>query len=155
MIKLVYIAILLIIFSLNHVFAGNAPEFTYKSLDGQEVSLSDYKGKVIVMNFWATWCGPCIHEMPSLEKLNQQYNEKGLQVLGLTVQSNPKLIPKKINQTGVTYPVLLNAEDAVGLYGNFNTLPQTFIINRDGEIVKQIEGARSFEQFAKAIKPFL
>ena len=146
---------MLLLISTTHIFAKEAPDFTYKSFNGQEISLSDYKGKVIILNFWATWCGPCIHEMPALEKLHQEYKDKGLQVIGLTVQSNSNLIPKKITQTGVTYPILLKAEDAVGLYGYFNTLPQTFIINRDGKIVKQIEGGRSYQQFEKEIKSLL
>jgi len=150
-----YLAAFFLLFTTTFLFAKDAPDFTFKSIDGKEISLSDYKGKVIIVNFWATWCGPCIHEMPSLEKLSQNYKEKGLQVLGLTVQSNANLIPKKITQTGVKYPVLLNAEKAVGLFGYFNTLPQTFIINREGKIVAQIEGARSYEQFEKEIKPLL
>ena len=146
------IIMIILLFTLH---AQKAPDFTFKSLDGEEYSLIDFKGKVIVLNFWATWCGPCVHEMPDLEKLYQNYNEKGLQVLGLTLQSKKKQIPGKIKKTGVTYPILLDAESAVNTYGPFNAVPTTFIINRKGEIVKQIVGARSYKQFENMIKDLL
>ncbi len=145
---------LLILFAAFAV-AKDAPDFTFKSLEGGEVSLSDYKGKVVMVNFWATWCGPCIKEMPDLEKLQQAYKDEGLQILGLTVSSKEKDIPGKVKSTGVTYPILLNAEPAVAKFGGFNSIPQTFIINREGKIVKQITGTRPYEAFEKEIKPLL
>lgn len=146
---------IVLIFIGNNLYAQKAPDFTFKTLNGEEVSLSDFKNKVIVLNFWATWCGPCVHEMPDLEKLYQNYKEKGLQVLGLTLQSKKKQIPAKIKKTGVTYPILLDAEPAIKTYGPFNAVPTTFIINRKGEIVEQIVGARSYKQFENVIKDLL
>lgn len=139
----------------NNIQAEIAPDFTFKTLNGDKISLADYKDKVVIVNFWAVWCGPCIHEMPALEKLNNSYKDRGLQVLGLTLQSNIKQIPKKIEQTGVTYPILLDAEAAVADYGPFNSIPTTFIINRKGEIVNTIIGTRSYKQFENMIKDLL
>jgi cytochrome c biogenesis protein CcmG, thiol:disulfide interchange protein DsbE len=151
----VYAIILISLFLISPLFAKKAPDFTFKNLDGKEISLSDYKGKVIMVNFWATWCGPCIHEMPDLEKLYQTYKKDGLQIIGLTVSSKAKQIPIKIKKTGVTYPILLNAESAVASYGGFGSIPHTFIINRAGEIVKVIEGGRSYKDFEAIIKKLL
>lgn len=149
------ITLITLLLLLNNLYAKKAADFTFKSLNGKEVSLSDYKDKVVIVNFWATWCGPCIYEMPTLEKLFKAYNNKGLQVLGLTLQSPENQIPKKIKQTGVSYPILLEAEPAVNKYGPFNSIPTTFIINRKGEIVKELTGPRSYKQFENIIKKLL
>lgn len=147
--------LLISVFLISPLFAKNAANFTFKDLSGKEISLSDYKGKVVLVNFWATWCAPCIHEMPTLEKLYQTYKDSGFQIIGLTISSKEKQVPAKILKAGVTYPILLNADAAVGLYGGFNSIPHTFIINRDGVIVKTIVGARSYEVFEAEIKKLL
>jgi thiol-disulfide isomerase/thioredoxin len=152
--KTKFILILLLLFS-TVLFAKKAPDFTFKDLDGKKVSLSNFKGKVIIINFWATWCGPCIYEMPALEKLFKKYKKDGFQVIGLTIQSNNNQIPQKISQTGVTYPILLDAEDAIGSYGPFNAIPQSYLINKEGEIVKEFVGVRSFTQFEEEVKKLL
>ncbi len=144
------------IFILN-VFASEdkAADFTLKDLSGKEFSLSDYKGKVILINFWATWCGPCLKEMPDLEKLYQNYKAKDFQILGIAVASKEKDIPKKVQSTGVTYPILLGNNQTVSDYGSFSSIPQSFIIDRDGSIVMQITGSWHYEQFEKAVKDLL
>ncbi len=149
--------IALVVLLASQVFAQNrkAPDFSLKTFDGKTIALSDYKGKVVLVNFWAVWCPPCLHEMPDLEKLNNKYNAKGLQVLGLTVSSKEKKIPGKIKSTGVSYPVLINADKLVAVYGPFGAIPQSFIIDRKGYIVKQITGALSFKEFEAEIKKLL
>ncbi len=146
---------LIIAISVTFVFAGNAPDFTFKSLDGKDISLSDYTGRVVLVNFWATWCGPCIGEMPDLNRLYTTYKDRGFQVLGLSVSSRRNDIPQKVKQTGVTYPILLDAEPAVAKFGGFGAIPQTFIIDTDGTIVHSITGSRSYEDFEKIIRPLL
>lgn len=153
--RVLSILTIFVFMTVSSVLAKEAPDFTFKSLDGNKISLSDYKGKVVIVNFWATWCGPCIHEMPDLQKLYEKYNKDGLQILGLTVQSREQQIPGLLKRTGVKYPILLDAEPAVEKYGPFNSIPQTYIINRDGEIVEEITGPRSFKQFEKKIKDLL
>ncbi len=135
--------------------AKDAPDFTLKSLDGKEVSFSDFKGKVVLVNFWATWCPPCLAEMPDLNRLHVDSKAKGLQILGLTISSRAKDIPKKVKQSGVTYPILLEAEPVAAKFGGFGAIPQTFIIDKQGKIVHSITGARSYKAFEKLIKPLL
>ncbi len=151
----IYTILLISLFFISPLFAKKAANFTFKDLNGKEVSLADYKGKVVLINFWATWCGPCIHEMPTLEKLYQTYKSKGFEIIGLTITSKEKQIVAKVSKTGVTYPILLNAEPAVGKYGGFSSIPQTFIINRDGDIVKHIVGPRPYKVFETEIKKLL
>ncbi|MGD9486537.1 MAG: TlpA family protein disulfide reductase [Calditrichaceae bacterium] len=154
--KLIYLMVIQSIFILN-VFASEdkAADFTLKDLSGKEFSLSDYKGKVILINFWATWCGPCLKEMPDLEKLYQNYKAKDFQILGIAVASKEKDIPKKVQSTGVTYPILLGNNQTVSDYGSFSSIPQSFIIDRDGSIVMQITGSWHYEQFEEAVKDLL
>jgi thiol-disulfide isomerase/thioredoxin len=130
-------------------------DFKLKDVSGKEVALSDFKGKVILVNFWATWCGPCIREMPDLEKLHQAYKDKGVVVLGLTVASKEKDIPGMITRTGVSYPILLGADEVAGNFGSFNSIPQTFILNKSGQIVAQISGSTAFAEFEAEIKKHL
>ncbi len=154
--KLIYLMVIQSIFILN-IFASEdkAADFTLKDLSGKEFSLSDYKGKVILINFWATWCGPCLKEMPDLEKLYQNYKAKDFQILGIAVASKEKDIPKKVQSTGVTYPILLGNNQTVADYGSFSSIPQSFIIDRDGSIVMQITGSWHYEQFEEAVKDLL
>jgi len=130
-------------------------DFKLTDTTGKEITLSDYKGKVILVNFWATWCGPCIREMPDLEKLHQSYREKGVVVLGLTVASKEKDIPAVITKTGVSYPVLLSADQVASHFGSFNSIPQTFILDKSGQIVAQISGSTTFAEFEAEIKKHL
>jgi len=132
-----------------------APDFTLKTYDGKTVSLSDYRGKVVLVNFWAVWCGPCLHEMPGLEKLNNTYKSKGFQVLGMTISSRANKIPATVKSTGVTYPILVNADKMAQAYGPFRAIPQSFFIDRKGNIVQQITGGMSYKEFEKIVKKLL
>lgn len=130
--------------------AGNAvgkpaPDFTLTTLDGKTVKLSDYRGKAVMVNFWATWCGPCKIEMPWFVDLHQQYAPQGFEILGVVSQddSGKESIEKFTKDMGVNYPILLGNErtDAVSdAYGGLNGLPQTFFVDRGGTIVAQSLG---------------
>lgn len=149
------ILVLLTLFAVNMGFAKKAKDFTLKDVNGKEVSLSDYEGKVVLVNFWAVWCPPCLAEMPDLNKLYTNYKDKDFVILGLTVSSKNKKIPGKIKETGVTYPILVDADSQVENFGGFRSIPQTFIINKEGEIVQQLSGSHPYETFEKAIKKHL
>ena len=131
-----------------------APNFSLKDINGKEVSLSSFRGKIVVLNFWATWCAPCLRDMPSLESFHKKYGDD-VQVLGIAVVSKSSDIPKQIKRTGITYPVLLGTKKTIAAYNNFYSIPQTFIINRSGEIEKQIDGSFDLNQLEKELKILL
>ncbi len=119
-----------------------APGFTLVSLDGKKVSLSDYKGKPVLVNFWATWCGPCKLEMPWLEEFHKKYEDKGLVVLGVVAadQAGKSTIENVVQKAGVTYPVLLPSDATETAYGGVNLLPESFYVGRDGKVVLEAFG---------------
>lgn len=117
-----------------------APGFTLKDLDGQPVSLGDFKGKVLLLDFWATWCAPCIASMPHLQKLHHRYADKGFAVLGIAVDERGAATVLPLVKKKVTYPILLGDEPTWAAYG-VQALPALFLIDREGRIVRQFGGA--------------
>ena len=123
--------------------ASPAPDFTLESLDGKSVRLSDLRGKAVLLNFWATWCGPCKIETPWLVELQNQYGSQGLQVIGVAMDDSGKEdIAKFARDLGVNYPVLLGKEAVGDAYGGVPALPESFFIGRDGKIVDKIIGLK-------------
>ena len=111
-----------------------APDFTLKGLDGQEVSLSDFRGKPVLLNFWATWCGPCRLEMPFLQEIYEKWNGKGLVLLAVNLQEDQGTVEDFIDGAGYTFPVLLAPGNQVPLSYNIRGIPATFFIDADGVI---------------------
>jgi thiol-disulfide isomerase/thioredoxin len=111
-------------------------DFTMKAMDGKDSRLSDYKGKVILLNFWATWCGPCKHEIPILVELQEQYRGNGLQVIGISVDDTLADLEPFVEQFKMNYPVLLGLghHDVQDTYGPLYTVPISVLISRDGRI---------------------
>ena len=132
--------------SLGHDVDGNgstpklqgkdAPAFSLVNLDGKKVSLADFRGKPVVVNFWATWCGPCKIEMPWFQEFSQKYASDGLVVLGLAADEAPKtVIAGTAKKLGVTYPVLLADDKIEDAYGGIDNLPQSFYVDKNGKVV--------------------
>jgi thiol-disulfide isomerase/thioredoxin len=133
-----------------------APDFTLQSLDGKNMSLSDLRGKAVLLNFWATWCGPCKIEMPWFIELQKQYGAQGLQIVGVAMDDSSKEdIAKFANDMGVNYPVLLGKEAVGDAYGGVPALPETFFIGRDGKIVDKIIGLKGRAEIEDSIKKAL
>jgi peroxiredoxin len=133
-----------------------APDFTLPSLDGRKVKLSDFRGKAVLLNFWATWCPPCKVEMPWFEDLQKQYAQDGLVVLGVAMDdSEPATIAKFASQLGVNYPVLLGTDQVSDDYGDVQYLPTTFYIGRDGTIVDKMTGLLDRKDIENAVKKTL
>ncbi|MCH8272297.1 MAG: TlpA family protein disulfide reductase [Candidatus Marinimicrobia bacterium] len=134
-----------------------APDFTLTSLNEEEITLSDYLGKVVVVNFWATWCGPCRFEIPMLMELQEQYGTDNFVILGVAINSGSKEnIVKFAEEFNITYPILFGSDEELGKivyrYGNFTSIPSTFIVNRVGEVTNYIIGAQSRSVFQTYIE---
>jgi thiol-disulfide isomerase/thioredoxin len=133
-----------------------APDFTLQSLDGTNMRLSDLRGKAVLLNFWATWCGPCKIEMPWFIELQKQYGSQGLQIVGVAMDDSSKEdIAKFAKDMGVNYPVLLGKEAVGDAYGGVPALPESFFIGRDGKIVDKIIGLRGRAEIEDSIKKAL
>lgn len=127
--------------------------FTLKDINGASVNLASLKGKVILLDFWATWCGPCKIEIPGFIELHEKYKAKGLAVVGVSVDDTVEQLKPFVAQYKMTYPVLVGlGQDAMQeAYGPMWGLPTTFLISRDGKICKKHMGLVSKEQFEKEI----
>jgi thiol-disulfide isomerase/thioredoxin len=133
-----------------------APDFTLQTLDGKNVSLSSLRGKGVLLNFWATWCGPCKIEMPWFVELQKEYGSQGLQIVGVAMDdSSTQEIQNFVKEMGVNYPVLIGKEAVGQAYGGVDVLPTTFFIDRDGKIVAREFGLQSRSLFVDNIKKAL
>ena len=138
-----------------------APDFALKSLDGQTIHLSDFKGKGVLVNFWATDCVPCQIETPWLVELQQEYGAQGLQILGVDTYDggSQKDVAEFAKKMAIDYPILVGKDseiDAVAnAYGGIAFLPQTFVVSRDGKIVGRILGLESKSEIEIEIKKAL
>ena len=122
---------------------GQAPDFALQTLDGKTLHLSDFRGKVVVLNFWATWCEPCKIEMPWFVELQKQYGPSGLQFLGVAMDdASPREIASFAHDMGVNYPILLGKEAVGDAYGGVQFLPETFYIDRHGKLVDRAFGLK-------------
>jgi len=133
-----------------------APDFSLESLDGKTLRLSDLRGKAVLLNFWATWCGPCKIEMPWFVDLQKQYGSQGLQIVGVAMDDASKEdIGKFAKDMGVNYPILIGKESVGDQYGGVPALPETFLMSRDGKIVDKIIGLRGKADIEEAVKKAL
>jgi thiol-disulfide isomerase/thioredoxin len=133
-----------------------APDFSLESLDGKSMRLSDLRGKAVLLNFWATWCGPCKIEMPWFVEMQNQYGSQGLQIVGVAMDDASKEdIAKFAKDMGVNYPILLGKEAVGDSYGGVPALPESFFIGRDGKVVDKIIGLRGKGEIEDAIKKAL
>lgn len=136
--------------------SSQAPELAIRDLRGRTVRVSDYKGKVVLINFWATWCPPCRAEMPDLVKMQREYGKRGLQVIGITYPPETlREVRQFTRKLRINYPVALGTKETKSLFDQSETLPLTIVIDRDGNIRDRIEGILLPEEFEQKIKPLL
>lgn len=134
----------------------DAPDFSLSALNGGTVKLSEFRGKAVLLNFWATWCEPCKVEMPWFIELQKQYGPQGLQVVGVAMDdTSPKEIAAFAMKMGVNYPIALGKEAVGDEYGGIPYLPSTFYIGRDGKVVDRIYGLVSRSEIESDIRKAL
>ncbi len=136
-----------------------APDFTLKDVADNELRLSDYKGKVVILNFWATWCGPCRFETPWLVELREQYHKRGFEIIGVSVDSldeyDPAEVAAFIKEHKVSYPIVMATKEMVSAFGPVTGLPTTLVIDRQGKIRYRHRGLISFDDLKEKVAHLL
>lgn len=149
---------LLIVFSPASVLGQEArrPQFTLKDINGNTVRLRAYRGKVVLINFWATWCPPCRAEMPDLVRLQREHARQGLQIIGITYPPEEKTRVRRFARSlKVNYPIILGTRQIRERFSSEETLPLTVVIDRDGKVKEIISGILLRQEFDEKIKPLL
>ena len=140
-----FVALFVIFFSRPHgakapKLGEQVPDFTLQTDDGKPLKLTDFRGKIVVLNFWASWCGPCVDEIPSLNSFADQFADKGVTVLGISVDEDPEAYKNFLAKYKVTFLTVRNANRTVSeTYGTFK-LPESYIISRDGRLRHKVIG---------------
>lgn len=133
-----------------------APDFALKDANGSSVKLSDYRGKVVLLNFWATWCGPCKVEIPWFIEFQQQYKDKGFEVLGVAMDDEGwEAVKPYLSERKVNYRVLLGNDSVTQLYGGVDSLPTTFVIDKEGRIASAHVGLVAKNEYLGEIQSLL
>ncbi len=138
------------------VVGQTVPDLKFKDLSGQEVSLAALKGKVVIVDFWATWCGPCLQEIPGYIEMQKKHGPEGLVIVGISLdKKNPAEVKKFAEARGMNYPVVIGSFDDVDAFGGFNVIPTTFLVGRDGKILHEKSGAMEHDKYEALVKKAL
>ena len=129
-----------------------APQFVRSDLDNKRLDLKAYRGKVVLLNFWATWCVPCQAEMPSFVAWQRKYGPRGLQVIGISMDDDPVLVREAYRKLKLNYPVAMGDVKLGDLYGGVLGLPMTFLIDRHGEIRAELQGETDLNKIEKQLQ---
>ncbi len=135
---------------------GDAPDFTLETVSGGKLTLSEYAGKVIILDFWATWCGPCRMGIPEFVKMYSEYRDKGFVMIGVNLDKGGEdKVRSFAKKMGINYPMVFGGQQTVSSYGGIRGIPTAFIIDRKGNIVKKVVGYRPRSFFEDEIKKLL
>jgi len=133
--------------------ATEGPDFTVTTLEGRTLRLSELRGQVVVVDYWATWCGPCRIAMPHLQKLHDEYKSQGVTVLALSVdQKGPSVVVPFIRQNGFTFAVAMADQKSASAFGNFSSIPTTVIVRPDGRVHTTLTGVHPYEEYVAAVQ---
>lgn len=133
-----------------------APDFARAALDGRSVQLSQYAGQVVLLDFWATWCGPCRAEIPNLKKVREEFAGRGFEVIGVSLDDGgAALVRSFVEREGIAYPIVMGDAELAELYGGVEAIPTAFLIDRDGRIVHRMVGYKEESELRRRIEPLL
>ncbi|MDP3072084.1 MAG: TlpA disulfide reductase family protein [Opitutaceae bacterium] len=131
---------------------GAAPVWKLQDLEGKAVTSEQFKGKVVVVDFWATWCGPCRAEIPGYVELQKKYGAQGLVIVGVSLdQAGPDVVKAFAGKYGINYPIVMGDDEVQAKFGGIEAIPTTFLIDRDGQIRDRKLGAEETETYEKKI----
>jgi thiol-disulfide isomerase/thioredoxin len=135
--------------------AKPAPDFSLAKFGGGKFSLQEHRGKVVVVNFWATWCGPCVAEMPGFNEVYKEYKSKGLEIVGLAVSDEEKSVETFIQKRAISYPIAMGTPEVGEKFGIGGSIPFTVFIDRKGNLRGRFTGSMSRQDFAAKVKSLL
>ncbi len=155
---LIYLGLVTLTVTSNAITVqDDAPDFTLKSLQGENLRLNEYRGRVVLLNFWASWCGPCRQEMPLLDRIHKRYQDAGFAVLSVNVEGDPIPARALAQETGVSFPVLIDSGQKISELYELEAMPSSVLIDRDG-VVRYIH--RGYQpgdeaQYLKVVKQLI
>ncbi len=132
-----------------------APDVAFVSLDGEAIRLADHRGKVVIVDFWATWCGPCRLEIPHFIALQNEFGPRGLQIIGVAVKDREDNVRLFAERSGMNYPTAMGDDAAVAAFGGFTSIPTTFVVAPDGTIAACLTGYQEKQVFAELLEKLL
>ena len=149
-------ALALVVFSPVAAESRHAPSFSVRTLEGKSLRLSELKNRPLIVDFWATWCGPCKASMPHLSSMQSRYEKRGLAVIGMSVDDGgPENVRKFANKLGVKFTLAMADDEILDAYGPIRSIPTTFFINRKGDIVRRVVGYIDGETMDDYVKEIL
>lgn len=135
---------------------GAAPSWQLTRLDGSTLSAAELEGKVAVIDFWATWCPPCIKEIPGYVELQEKYGDDGLVIVGISLdQQGPEVVQRFVERNGINYPIVMGDEAVAEAFGGVRSIPTTFLIDREGQIRHQKVGAAELSEYEPLVRSLL
>ncbi|MGO9481277.1 MAG: TlpA family protein disulfide reductase [Candidatus Kryptoniota bacterium] len=147
-----------LVVDVNPGTGGAAPDFSWYDSAGNQISLKDVRGKNVLINFWATWCGPCKAELPDIEAISKQFADKGLVIIGVSEDRGGSALSDVSDfaaANGLTYQIVIDNDNVANAYGNIDAIPTSFIVDKDGKIVAKWIGSRDKAFFESTVKKYV